>query len=499
MINNADDLENLDSNDIIISMDDNIELELKYHKDLQWLDYERSGHTGFMPSDPSNLNDFDSEATNEQIELFGNDSTNPGKISLATLKLKMNDGNEKSFASSMTISQNAQTGVVTFQLYSQDNTLLDTKTLDLDTEHIIKSISLNYAQKKLIFTMADNTTLECDISDLIDTLQDNIDNVSNAKADKVVNGVENNIVLLDSNGNIKDSGKSINDVGKVASVSVGGATPIQPDQNKNIDLPAYPTKNSLGLNNVDNTSDLNKPISTAQQTALDLKEDKSNKIASWSNTPDNIKYPSEKLVKDALDLINGKIPSQASAQNQLADKDYVNSSIATNTATFKGTYNSVNDLPLTNVDNNDYAFVMSVDVLGNTSYSRYKYVDGTGWAFEYTLNNSSFTAEQWATINSGMTLVLKNQIITNQQDIANIKNGTNIDSFADVEEAINYTYRGEVTPNTNYNKNDLVSFRGVMYICTKNTTIGVNYADITTSNDFKIAFKINLYEFEQSN
>lgn len=38
----------------------------------------------------------------------------------------------------------------------------------------------------------------------------------------------------------------------------------------NIDL----TKNDVGLSNVDNTSDINKPISTATQTALDLKADK---------------------------------------------------------------------------------------------------------------------------------------------------------------------------------------------------------------------------------
>ena len=36
-------------------------------------------------------------------------------------------------------------------------------------------------------------------------------------------------------------------------------------------------KTDVGLSNVDNTSDLNKPISTATQTALNLKEDKSNK------------------------------------------------------------------------------------------------------------------------------------------------------------------------------------------------------------------------------
>jgi len=39
-------------------------------------------------------------------------------------------------------------------------------------------------------------------------------------------------------------------------------------------LPTVITKATLGLGNVNNTSDLNKPISTATQTALNLKEDK---------------------------------------------------------------------------------------------------------------------------------------------------------------------------------------------------------------------------------
>ena len=43
--------------------------------------------------------------------------------------------------------------------------------------------------------------------------------------------------------------------------------------NVNIPKPTY-TKNDIGLGNVDNTSDLNKPISTAGQSALDLKVDK---------------------------------------------------------------------------------------------------------------------------------------------------------------------------------------------------------------------------------
>lgn len=107
-------------------------------------------------------------------------------------------------------------------------------------------------------------------------------------------------------------------------------------------------------------------------------------------------------IADIRDLI----PLQASTSNQLADKGFVNSSIATNTAYFIGTFNSVAELeaysgPLTN---NDYAFVATTDSAGNTLYDRYKYnADTQEWLFEYELNNSSFTAQQWASINSGIT------------------------------------------------------------------------------------------------
>lgn len=88
--------------------------------------------------------------------------------------------------------------------------------------------------------------------------------------------------------------------------------------------PHQVNKTQLGLGNVDNTSDANKPISTATQNALNLKEDESNKVSSFQATPDNTHYPSEKLVKDNLDTINSKIPSEASSTNQLADKQWVN-------------------------------------------------------------------------------------------------------------------------------------------------------------------------------
>ena len=115
-------------------------------------------------------------------------------------------------------------------------------------------------------------------------------------------------------------------------------------------------------------------------------------------------------VAGALAPVEEVIPSAATSSNQLADKAFVNSSVATNTAN----YISDNGEPFTSLaaleaysgtlTNNDYAFVVGTDAAGNTTYTRYKYNASTDtWAEEYVLNNSSFTSTQWAAINSGIT------------------------------------------------------------------------------------------------
>ncbi len=113
-----------------------------------------------------------------------------------------------------------------------------------------------------------------------------------------------------------------------------------------------------------------------------------------------------KSADSALDTrvtaIEGKIPATASASNKLADVDFVNSSISTATATFRGTFDTLETLKATEADKNDYAFYVHKDEAGNTCYDKYTY-DGAEWKFEYRLNNSSFTAAQWAAINSGIT------------------------------------------------------------------------------------------------
>ena len=145
---------------------------------------------------------------------------------------------------------------------------------------------------------------------------------------------------------------------------------------------------------------------------------------------------------EKVDGIDACIPYQADADNQLADKEFVNSSVATNTATFHGTY-VLTGLGLSGdpfsathadvaaavqetldrlgrfYDGSDYVFVQvpqnpqpddadpGSPVMSRVD--RYKCVEtGTdpvekSWEYEWTLNNSSFTAAQWAAIVSGIT------------------------------------------------------------------------------------------------
>lgn len=107
--------------------------------------------------------------------------------------------------------------------------------------------------------------------------------------------------------------------------------------------------------------------------------------------------------------IEALIPTQATSSNQLADKDFVNSSISTSTAEFRGTFTSQSAMEAVTADENDYAFLVTTDSDGNTIYNRYKY-SGSAWAFEYALNNSSFTAAQWTAIQSGITSALVSKL-----------------------------------------------------------------------------------------
>ena len=137
------------------------------------------------------------------------------------------------------------------------------------------------------------------------------------------------------------------------------------------------------------------------EMGLALKSDVPTKTSELVNDSD---FATNASVDEKIGGVTSSIPTKTSElenDSDFANKDFVNSSIATNTANFKGTFNNESEFP-TEATNNDYLFLNTVDENGNTIYKRYKYVASTStWTYEYTLNNSSFTAEQWATINGG--------------------------------------------------------------------------------------------------
>ena len=177
-----------------------------------------------------------------------------------------------------------------------------------------------------------------------------------------------------------------------------------------------------------NGVNLNDELNLKQDALGFTPENSANKKTTLADNSDTY-YPTQKAVKTAVDAkaddtkvaaIQGLIPAQASPTNQLADKDFVNSSIGTSTAIFRGTFTSVDDLPTTGVDNNDYAFVKIFDPIQTDEvlrYDRYKWSDG--WSFEYSLNNSSFTAAQWDTINSNATASIISDLLSHASNISN--------------------------------------------------------------------------------
>ena len=204
-------------------------------------------------------------------------------------------------------------------------------------------------------------------------------------------------------------------------------------------------KTTVGLSNVDNTSDLNKPISTQTQTALDglnqtITNNFNNLNSSIENETEratlaeteistklqqemNTRVQEHAEIQGKIDTINSKIPNQASSTNKLADKAFVNSTINSSAAFFKGSFKSkaaldavewqTTDSSLTTyVTNNDYAYIEADETHNNEAW-RYIYVkDNTvsEWQPQFRVNESPFTQAQLDAINSGATADLINSI-----------------------------------------------------------------------------------------
>lgn len=135
-----------------------------------------------------------------------------------------------------------------------------------------------------------------------------------------------------------------------------------------------------------------------------------------------------------VESVESKIPTQATAENQLADKAFVNSSIInmaaryiTPTPTGNEQWASLDALQRgawyyqgesVTPTRNDYAIFLKGESVWRAVY------DGAQWDEQYQINSSSFTAEQLAVLNSGITQDLVNAYNVHLADRANPHNVT---------------------------------------------------------------------------
>lgn len=132
-------------------------------------------------------------------------------------------------------------------------------------------------------------------------------------------------------------------------------------------------------------------------------------------------------VKSDINTIKEKIPTQATNNNQLADKDFVNSSLNSITA-FYITKNADGDQFNSKAEldsatefysggevrvptRNDYCIVLEDETKENST-TRYIYQNNQ-WEFQYIVNETPLTSEQIKAINSGITP----ELVTKLQDI----------------------------------------------------------------------------------
>lgn len=175
-----------------------------------------------------------------------------------------------------------------------------------------------------------------------------------------------------------------------------------------------------------------------------------------------------------IDDIEEVIPAQATAQNQLADKSFVNATIATNSANFRGNWATWNDVPTQanlypedyagnrTPTNNDYMVVDDGTGYGSEYDGSWRFIyigtwetDGkNGWNPTYRIG-TAFTQEQQAAIDSGITKNMVDNYV-NPNSTANTAYNKRITAVeTDKRDIINSANKVYATDNLGANKNDL--------------------------------------------
>ena len=333
---------------------------------------------------------------------------------------------EKLTGHSIKISQ-AKEHIIDIDLINAEGVSVSHQEINLDNEHIIDKVNLDYENRKLIFTFKDGHKIECDLTDMIKDLQDEITKVNaridaldyyNAKLDgEYLDGITQTGGLISATKKSFDT--TLTDTSVIAPQSKVVKAYVDAET-----LRAETVEDSLG-NDISSLSDDLSDVNSRLNSEILRANQSEAQIQAKLEIETTRAKDAESKLDTRVSTIESKIPNQASATNQLADKDFVNSSISTATATFRGTVSTISELKTLSGDLNDYAFVRVIDTTTGLvkQFDKYKYTatasDETGnWVYEYTLNNSSFTEAQWKAINSGATEEIIAQMLEDNKKIS---------------------------------------------------------------------------------
>lgn len=152
------------------------------------------------------------------------------------------------------------------------------------------------------------------------------------------------------------------------------------------------TKANIGLGNVDNTSDADKPVSTAQQAELDKKADASDVTSKLALKADKSEIPdvTNFITKAVNDLVNYYTKAQIDTKVETLEGKI--------SAIPKFAISVVNDLPTSNISATTiYLKKTSTTETGNL-YTEYIYVDGAWESLgTQTLDLSNYATKDYVT------------------------------------------------------------------------------------------------------
>lgn len=223
------------------------------------------------------------------------------------------------------------------------------------------------------------------------------------------------------------------------------------------------TPNEL-TNTINSTKEeLNTNINNVNDNLTGLINGKQDKLNGSQNTAVNSGITSSLVSqittnKNNISSINLKIPTQATSNNQLADKAFVNSSLNSIAAYFI-TKNAAGESFATKAEltsattfysggevrvptRNDYCIVAKDEDHDNATT---RYIYNNSWEYQYTINETPLTAEQLAAINSGITADLvtefgNKQTALNQTQMNAVNSGITaslVDTFSKKQNALN--------------------------------------------------------------